>query len=106
MSKKLVQIRTNYHERQFVYRYDVPAKILSSQFDYLDEDTFDGFFKYRNHWYHLTDFMGLPAGISEIWDTDSPLRDWDGYASDSFFSGVLIKVSEDCETYQVATYIS
>ena len=95
-----LKITTNNHERQFDCRCDVPADILSNQFDYLDADTFDGFLKYRGHWYHTSCFMrfGYPGTV--------PFQGWQGYSSDSFFSGVLIKLSDDCETYQIATYIS
>ena len=94
-------IRTNKHWRQFVYRYDVPAEALSSQFDWTDRDFkkngdySDGFLCYRGTWYHLGDFMqgGLHAD-----DT------WHGHHGDSFFSGVLIRLSDDGEEYQIATY--
>lgn len=31
---------------------------------------------------------------------------WHGYHGDSYFSGVLIRLSDDGERYQVATYFS
>jgi hypothetical protein len=91
-----LEITTNRNWRQLSYRDEVPAKVLADQFDYLPDEG-DGFLKYKNHWYHLTDFM--TTGVN------SPFPDWQGYASDSFFSGVLIDLSEDCEQYQIATYI-
>lgn len=100
-----LELTTNNHDRHFIYRHDVPAKILADQFDYLDDDTFDGFICYKGHWYHTSCFMRLPDVISEIWDNDSPLREWHGYASDSYFSGVVIKISDDGETYRIGTYI-
>jgi len=95
-------IRTNHHWRPFRYRYEVPEVVLADQFDHLDEDEgYDGFLCYRGWWYHLSDFMvWTSVGVPE------EMTRWDGYASDSFFSGVLIKVSEDGEEYQVATYYS
>jgi len=95
-----IKIRTNHAWRPFVYRGDVPAKVLQSQFDHLSEDdSLDGFFCYRGYWYHLSDFMRNTA-------ENSPLKDWHGVAGDSYFSGVLIRVSGDGERYQVATYLS
>ena len=97
-------IRTNHQWRQFTYRSEVPDKVLADQFDHLDEDEgFDGFFCYRGIWYHLSDFMrvGYPGPFGQ-----TAMGGWHGYASDSFFSGVLIKVSEDGEEFQVATYFS
>ena len=94
-----VTIKTNHQWRDLVYRQDVPADVLSSQFDYQDaEETLDGFFHYRGHWYHLDQFMridGMPS-----------LAGWDGYASDSYFSGVVIKLSKDGEQVQLGTYMS
>ena len=93
-----MKIYTNHHERQFAYSNEVPEDVLDSQFDYQDrEDGFDGFFKYRGYWYHLDGFMRCPNGMFE--------GKWNGYTSDSFFSGVLIAISDDGETYKVATYI-
>ena len=91
-------IKTNRRWRDFVYRHDVPAKVLADQFDYQDaEDVVDGFFCYRGYWYHLDQFMRSSGG---------PLAEWDGVLNDSYFSGVAIKVSRDGERYQVATFYS
>lgn len=96
-----VTIKSNRQWRNFTYRYDVPARVLADQFDYQDEDeTIDGFFSYRGHWYHIDQFMRI--GETEA----SPMSEWDGYAGDSYFSGVLIKLSDDGEQYQVGTYFS
>ena len=114
------KITTNNHERFFVYRCDVPEKILQEQFDYQDpEETQDGFFKFKGYWYHLDQFTridkpyhaqeaALHTEARELGYSKSPdfeFQNWNGYRPDSFYSGVLIKVSEDSETYKVATYI-
>lgn len=95
-----VTIKTNNQWRDLTYRYDVPVKILETQFDYLTatDDGADGFFCYRDYWYHVSDFMTV--------SNDSPLKGWDGYAGDSFFSGVVIKLDKDCERIKVGTYYS
>lgn len=93
-----MKIYTNNHHRQFKYRDEVSTKILTEDFDWLGKDIIDGFFYYRGQWYHVSEFMKF--------DQHAPFdQKWDGYISDSFFSGVLIKLSEDCETYRIATYI-
>lgn len=104
-----VTITTNHHWRDFVYRSDVPAAVLADRFDHLDaDDATDGFFCYRGWWYHVSDFMALnttsePAeGLA---DADA-LHRWQGYHADSYFSGVVIKISRDSERYQVGTYMS
>lgn len=85
-----MKIKTNRHWREILYRYQVPNKILSEQFDWLDEDVIDGFIKYRGVYYHLQEFLR----------TDIP--DFCGCLCESYFSAVLIKVSEDGERYQIA----
>ena len=93
-------IITNNHWRQFKYREEVPENILSSDFDYLnEEDGMDGFFCYRGTWYHLSEYMRVEKH-------DTHFAGWNGYASDSFFSGTVIRISEDCEMYQVGLYLS
>lgn len=95
-----LQITTNNHERFFSYRYDVPEGILQEQFDYQDpEETHDGFFKFKGYWYHLDQFMRIDKNAPE------GFQGWHGYHADSFYSGVLIKVSERYRAYKVATYI-
>jgi hypothetical protein len=94
-----VQIKTNRNWRPFVYRADVPAAVLADQFSHLDEeDSLEGFFQYKGWWYHLSDFMRLEVGLAVV------LPGWDGYSSDSYFSGVVIKVSKDGDRYRVGTY--
>lgn len=95
------KIYTNNHWRPFKYRNEVPDKVLENDFDYLDEEHGgdDQFIHYRGTWYHTSDFMRL--------DGTSPFPgNWQGCAGDSYFSGVLIEISEDGEAYKIATYIS
>lgn len=94
-----VTVKTNHQPRDLVYRQDVPAKVLADQFDYQDaEETTDGFFCYRGSWYHLDGFMRI--------ENNPDLAGWDGYAGDSYFSGVLIKLTQDNEQVICATYFS
>lgn len=100
-----LKIITNNHWRDFAYRSDVPEKVLRSQFDWTDKDHeedgsySDGFICYRSTWYHLADFGRVAHGDG------SPFNGWNGYHGDSFFSGVVIKLSDDGEQYQIGTYI-
>ncbi len=90
-------IKTNNQWRDLVYRSDVPANSLASDFDYQNaEEVLDGFFEYHGHWYHLDQFT-RSEGI---------LKNWDGYSGDSYSSGVLIKLSSDGERVMCATYFS
>ena len=103
------KIYTNKHRRQFLYGYEVPQEI-HDWYDWLDgDDRLDGWIKYRNNYYHLSDFMRFdyPGPINQN-------RYWQAYHGDSYFSGVLIHICDgserddycDSECYTIATYIS
>lgn len=96
----MLRIKTDHKWRPFLTRDEVPERVLATRFDYLDgEEEWDGFFRYRGWWYHLSDFMRCDAG--------SPFPGpWQGYHGDSFFSGVLLEVSRDGERFRVGTYTS
>ncbi len=94
-------IITNHNHRCFLYGHEVPEAIMADQFDHLDEgEQHDGFIHYRNYWYHVSDFMRIAN------HPDSEFSSWHGYASDSFFSGVLIRLTNAGDSYQIGTYIS
>lgn len=74
---------------------------MMEQFDYLTEEEFNeqSFVKYRGYWYDLAEF--LYTGDSEL----GKLK-WQGYSSDSFFSGIVIRYVEDNEQVVMGTYYS
>ncbi|MBT8460250.1 MAG: hypothetical protein KJN60_11315 [Boseongicola sp.] len=98
-----MQIVTNSHWRPFAYALDVPKDVLNDQFDWMrDEDGehdtesyCDGFFRYRGHWYHISEFTARD---------DVP--GFQAMACDTYFSGVAIAVSDDGEAYKVATVLA
>lgn len=92
---KLV-IKTDGKWKDFVYGYEVPPKIMASQFDYLkDGEESDGFFKYKGTWHHLSEFMRTSGELAD---------DWDGIMNWSWSNGILLRVSRDGEQYKVAYY--
>lgn len=99
-----MKIKTDNKWKNFKSRYEVPAKILKSEFDHHGDDISDlvkdnaNYFKFNNSWYHTDMFMRLEG-------KDPQTKNWDGYHGDSYFSGVLIKLSRDGEQYKVASYI-
>ena len=101
-----MHIRTNWHRREIVSEFQLTEK-EREQFDYLDWHAMDdgrdsaSFFRYRGELYDLGQFMRTDA-------PGTPVAAWDGYMSDSYFSGTLVKfVSEDCDDYIiVASYYS
>ena len=74
---------------------------LREQFNYLTQDEFDEseFFKYQGDWYCVGDFIRVVAAPHEH------LYGWDGYSSDSYFSGVVMKYNYD-GTVVVGRYCS
>ena len=103
-----VRIITNHHWRPFQYLYEFPEddqKTIKSDYDYMEDETLESsyFFVYRNRFYSLDDFMSLHNKVHCPNPPDF-MKGWDGYLNDSFFSGILIKLSEDGEFYQIATF--
>lgn len=95
-----MEIKTNHQWRGFLYRDEIPESVIESDFDYLSPDETDGFIKYKSRFYHLSEFM-------RFHNENAPFPgDWHGYICDSAFSGVLVRVSQDGEQYQIATYLS
>jgi len=94
-----MKIVTDHKWKHFKYGYEVPKKVMKDQFDWMDEDQVDdGFICYRGTWYHAGEFMRI------VGNPDKEFSKYHGYHSDSFFSGVLVKLSDDGEAYQIATY--
>jgi hypothetical protein len=94
-----VKLITDNKWKHFTYGYDVPKKVLKD-YDHLDSsESTDQFLNYHGVWYHLSDFLYIDHAESV------PLRVWDGYYSESAFSAVVIRVSRDCESYQIGRFI-
>jgi hypothetical protein len=94
-----MQIITDHKEKLFKMRSEVPAEVLKD-FDYVDE-TSETFIQYRGVWYNLCDFMIVDK------TTGTDLKDWDGYITETFFSGIVIKIPKyKTETYIIGRYWS
>lgn len=97
----MTDITTDNKWKQFKYGYEVPDNVLKENFDWMEDDEkTDGFFKYRNDWYHISEFMRFDKS------KDEGLGAWQAYSSDSAFSAVLLQISNDGEEYKVATFIT
>jgi hypothetical protein len=99
-----ITVTTNNVPRPVIYAWELtPAE--RAEFDYLDWDAIEAgndsasFFRYRGQLYDLSD--GFEYRIPE----GTPGR-WDGFQSDSFFSGIVIRYSEDFEYVTVGTLIA
>lgn len=92
----MIKIITDHKWKDFLCRHEVPKEILKSQFDYLSEDEQYGFIKYKGSYHHTSEFVRIPS-VEE-------LKGWDGIKNFSFSNGILIKLSKDGESYQIAYY--
>ena len=82
-----MKITTNNQYRDILNAYDLTPSELEA-FDYLEEG--DGsFIRYKGRVWELGGFM----------QTD--LKDWDGISSDTYFSGAVIKLSQEGDTVKV-----
>ncbi len=64
---------------------------LREQFDWMDLDEFDSamFFEYRGQVFALSEFMRTEG--------DLLAQGWQGILTDTFFSGIVVKIVESCE---------
>jgi hypothetical protein len=93
----MVKVITNNAPRNLVYGYELTAK-ERAEFDYIKSDEIDthDFFRYRGNVYDPHEFMCAP----------DDMKPWQGYQGDSYFSGIVIRYTEDNESIIVGTYIS
>jgi len=90
-------IRTNNAPRDLLCWHDLSTR-ERKEFDYIDDKESASFFRYRGWSYDLGEMMNVPSG--------SGLESWHGYHSDSYFSGIVIKLVDDGERVICGTYYS
>ena len=102
-------IKTNNIPRGILCGYDLTIA-EREEFDYIREENPDEwasyrFFRYKGIVYDTCEFMRIPdhaAGVNQLGDFSR----WDGYQSDSFFSGIVIRYVDDYERVIVGGYFS
>ena len=97
----MLRIITDNKWRPFRYSSEVPDKEWISSFDHLDRNEATRFFCYRGSWYSLDEFTVFTYAA----DTGD-FKGWDGMLGQSYFSGILIKISKDGEMYKIGRYMS
>jgi hypothetical protein len=106
-------LRTNNQARDLLYWWEL-TDAERQELDYVDDGDESGtrFFRYKGQVYDLHEFTRIeraghrtsPYSMT-VWDEDDPLLAFDGFQSDSMFSGVAVKYCEDYEQIIVATVI-
>ena len=85
-------IITNNHKREIVYYWEL-TQAEKEEFDWIKDNENDyTFFRYKGSTYCLSEFMRIEN------HSNADFMAWDGYSSDSFFSGILVKYL-DVETF-------
>ena len=82
-----LKVITNNQPRLLIYGYEL-TETEKAEFDYIDPEELEthDFFRYKGQVYDPGEFQ-TTRGLPE----DNPIRAWDGYQNDSFFSGIVIK---------------
>lgn len=105
-------IKTNNVPRPILNAWDLTEK-EKAEFDYIEfgEDCFNQFFRYKGEVYDLGEFVRIEeyAKRSNPWThttDDKDLLKWQGIQTDTYFSGIVIKYTDDYESVIVGTAIS
>ncbi len=105
-----IRVITNNQPREIIDAYQL-SKAEQEEFDYLNWEAIEkgedsaSFFRYKGQLHDLGDFVTTATGPFNL-GLPEEFAKWDGYASDSFFSGLLVKYTDDCEAVIVALYLS
>ena len=101
-----VTVITNHVPRDVIEAYE-PTVAERAEFDYLNWSAIEAgedsasFFRYKGDTYDLGEFMAWTyAPITPMQAA------WDGYRSDTFFSGMLVRYVDEFERVIVGRYYS
>jgi len=100
-----LKIFGNNHDIPIIYGYELSDK-WKKEFDYYksqEELECASFFRYKNWVYDLSEFMRVNLNNSPF--EECPIK-FHGHRSDSFFSGILIKLDDTGESVKVYHYYS
>ena len=98
-----IKIISNYHWRELLSYYelsDMERALADDYHDWVSDPGDHLYFVYKGHVYILADFMRIEH------HPDGDFSSWHGYASDSFFSGTLVRLSDCGDSVQVGRYLS
>lgn len=105
-----VTIITNNHRREVIDAWQLTPK-ERAEFDYLDWEKIEAgsesasFFRYHGQLYDLDEFSAF-WGLHRDGGLPDWAAGWEGYISDSFFSGMLVKYVDENEWVVVARFYS
>ena len=95
-----MKITTNRIPRPLLPLTDLPSSWRD--FDYIEDPHEYRLVQYKGVWYDVWDSMRCPGAEAPA-ATRHAFAGWDGYISDSYFSGVLFRFADEdcvvCATY-------
>lgn len=99
-----MNIITNNVPRFIIYKHELPEK-EQEEFDYLP-DPDSALIRYKGDLYPLQDFVRImprkdSRGFDHSVDDNSPLLEWHGIVTTSYFTAILMRFGPDCETVVV-----
>lgn len=103
-----MEIKTDHKYRPLKALCELPEKV-AKDFDYVKEDCTPRFVQYKGEWYDTHDTQRITTESYRMgWDMpvakDHILADWHAILSDTFFSAMVYKFSEDWESVIVGVY--
>jgi hypothetical protein len=98
MSK--LEIRTNNVPRDIIDWWELTKEERAELdwIEFMNENQTNEFFRYKGHAYALSEFMQCRKTCG--------LQEWDGYLSDTYFSGTLVRYCNHGEQVIVGQYFS
>ena len=93
----MITVTTNNNARPLVSWHDIPEN-SRGWLDYLDEESRyeSRLVAYRGAYYDVFDMMRAPAPLSD--------SGWHGYSSETYFSGIVVRLNHDDESVVVGRY--
>ena len=100
-----MKIITNNHYRPVLYWHDLTEKEQKELKDLYDTVEESSFFRFNDWCYDFNDFLRVNDNLNGK-GTEHELYGWDGYKNESFFSSVLVKYDDSCESVKVGLALS
>jgi hypothetical protein len=96
-----IAITTNFVPRDLISAFELNGtqySKLRKEFDYMNDADFDSamFFKYRGQVYALAEFLRTEG--------DLLAQGWQGICNQTYFSGLVVKIVQSCESVVVGRY--
>ena len=109
-----MKIITNNQPRDLLYWYDLTEK-EQADFDHIEDGEFNGF-RYKGQVYDLGEFVrilsrsqqnnGYHNSFAHTCDDGDTMLGWSGVQSETYFSGVLVKLLDGGDSVIVGRYFS